>query len=381
MHRPRLVYWNNIPTPYLEERFNAIARRGNLDFEAWFSARSKATRSWPVDEGAWEFKHHYVPDLIGGFRGHQISLPTRLLHPPDLLVSLYAGPSFVAGAELARTLGARTAFWVVRTSGNWVRRRAWKELLKRRLLPRADAILTAGGDGSDYALKYGVDPERIFILPHAIDVHHFSSGRGGNGSSRDATRRSLRLAGTTFIYVGRLWRLKGLDYLVDAFAALRHRVAGELSLLLVGDGADEAHYRSLCRNRGLRNTVFTGFVPKQRLPELYAAADALVFPTLGDPWGLVIDEAMASSLPIVTTSAAGDVRDRVEDGVNGFIVPPADSAALLDRMRLLAQDPPLRERMGKISARKIAGHTPERWAKDFEDTVERILALPRGSRR
>lgn len=381
MNRPRLVYWNNIPTPYLEERFNAIARRGNLDFEAWFSARSNASRSWPVDEGAWEFKYHYLPDPIRGFRGHHVSLPTQLRHPPDLLVSLHAGPVFVVGSELARALGARTAFWIVKTSGSWVRRRGWKELLKRRLLPRADAILTAGSDGRDYAVQYGVDPDRIFILPHAVDVHHFSNGRRDRATSREATRRSLGLTGTTFVYVGRLWRLKGLDFLVDAFTTLQRRTTTEVSLLLVGDGIDEDRYRRLCAERGLRNAFFTGFVPKPRLPELYAAADAFVFPTLGDPWGLVVDEAMASSLPVLSTSAAGEIRDRVQDGVDGFIVPPADSPALADRMELLARDPQRRERMGRAAARKIAGHTPERWAVDFEDRAERILALPRMSRR
>lgn len=105
-------------------------------------------------------------------------------------------------------------------------------------------------------------------------------------------------------------------------------------------------------------------------------AARLSLPTLGDPYGLVVDEGMACSLPVNSTSAAGEIGDRIEDGVNGYIVPPEHTAALLERMELLALDPDLRARMGETSARKIAGHTPERWAEDFELAVERILSMP-----
>ncbi|EQD46609.1 Glycosyl transferase, group 1 domain protein, partial [mine drainage metagenome] len=89
--------------------------------------------------------------------------------------------------------------------------------------------------------------------------------------------------------------------------------------------------------------------------------------------GLVVDEAMACGLPVISTSAAGEIRDRIEEGVNGYIVPPEDSAALVERMLTLAQDGALRARMGNISAEKIKGHTPEKWAGDFERIVAQML--------
>jgi glycosyltransferase involved in cell wall biosynthesis len=75
---------------------------------------------------------------------------------------------------------------------------------------------------------------------------------------------------------------------------------------------------------------------------------------------MVIDETMACLMLVISTSTTGEIRDRIEDGTNGYIVAPQDSNALADRMLLLAADPQLRARMGAISAKEIAIHTPER---------------------
>ena len=111
---------------------------------------------------------------------------------------------------------------------------------------------------------------------------------------------------------------------------------------------------------------------------IYAAADVFVFPTLGDTFGMVVSEAMACGLPVIATRAAGEIGDRVEEGVNGFIVPPARQrcAARADELSL-AHDQELRRRMGAASAEKVAGQTPELWAQAFEDAIERILSMPR----
>jgi len=181
----------------------------------------------------------------------------------------------------------------------------------------------------------------------------------------------------TFAYVGRLWSGKGLNYLVDAFALLQRRSESEVSLLLAGDGADEEALRDRCRKLGLENVVFTGFFQRDQLPFLYAAADVFVFPTLGDPFGQVVEEASSCGLPIISSSAAGEIQDRVEEGVTGFIVPPMNSAALFDRMELLAGDSDLRRRMGEAAFRKATPYTSDVWVERFEHAVEQILGMPR----
>ena len=370
----RVVYWNNIPAPYMVDRFNAVAARRNVELEAWFSARTEIDRSWKIDESGWQFPHRYLPAAGAS----ALALPTPLLRgrAPDVFVSLYAGAGFLSGSALARRRGARTAFWVEVTYDSWVHRRWWKEAVKSHIFPRADGVLTAGNDGRSFARRYGADDDRIHDVPHVIDFERFAQGGRLSRHERDSLRSELGIRGVTFVYVGRLWKGKGLSYLLDAFGELQQRDASEVSLLFVGDGPDEDLLRARVSAQRLQNVVFAGFQHDDVLPRLYAASDAFVFPTLGDPFGMVVLEAMACGLPVIATTASGEISERVVEGVNGLLVAPADSEQLLEGMAKLANDAELRRRMGRASIERVAGQTPERWAEAFEQAVEVILAMP-----
>lgn len=381
--KPRVVYWNNLPAPYMVDRFNAVERRGNLSFEAWFSGRNHSERNWIVNESDWMFPYRYLPSLAWGDR--RFSFPTALLSqsPPQLLVSLYSDPGFVLGTSLARSRGIRTAFWTEVTFDAWIRRRRWKETLKRGLFSRIDGAIVPGPDGRRFALRYGTPEIRIHHVGQSIDVGQFASGTATTASQRQRMRDHLGVKGTVFLYVGRLSRGKGLDVLLDAFGVLSRTSSTPVSLLIVGEGAEASRLKARCREEGLKDVVFVGYLPE--LTQAYGCADVFVFPTLGDPYGLVVDEAMASSLPVVSTRSAGEITLRIKDGVNGFLVPAGNSAELLDRMQLLAVDADARARMGHESFARVSGNTPDAWAARFEAAAIRILSMPpartRGSAR
>jgi glycosyltransferase involved in cell wall biosynthesis len=372
--RPFVVYWNNIPSPYMVERFNALADRGSFDFEAWFNDRTEPDRSWDVDEKAWRFRYRYVPATR--LFGRNFHWPVLLFgRRPDVLVSLYAQPAFVVGWAMAKLRRVKTAFRVLMTYDRWVSRHPIKDGIKRFLFRHVDAVETPGEDGKRFAMRYGVPAERIFLATHTVDIGRLQLAAERARLRRETLRNKLGLTGPTFIYVGRLWWGKGVNYLIDAFDAVQRQSEEPVSLLLVGDGADETNLKQLCADRGIRNVIFAGFQQKSELPGFYAVSDIFIFPTLGDPYGLVVDEAMACSLPVISTSAAGEINARIQEGVNGYIVPPEDSVALARRMQSLARDSALCTSMGRVSAQKVKGHTPENWAHDFERMVLSMLRL------
>lgn len=373
MKLARVVYWNNIPSPYVVERFNALVRRGNLEFEAWFSERKEPDRSWDVREEEWRFQARYITDRP--FAGLRLHLPVSELRDrrPDLLVSLYASASFALGSFVARAAGARVAFRVLPTYDTWVQRSGWKEVLKHFLFRSVDGVKVPGPDGADMARRYGVPRDRIHSVTQSVDVAHYRRALEVSPGIRAERREELGLQGCVFIYVGRMWSGKGLGYLLDAYRQVRQELPNA-SLLLIGDGADEDRYRAVARN--LPNVTFTGFVQPRELPEYYALADVLVFPTLGDPHGLVVEEAMAANLPVICTEAAGDIHRRLPDGRAGYVIPAANVAQLADRMLQLAGDANLRRALGAEGQRLVTGRVHEQWAIDFEEFVERVLSMP-----
>jgi len=112
-------------------------------------------------------------------------------------------------------------------------------------------------------------------------------------------------------------------------------------------------------------------VQKEQLPSYYAFADALVSPTHSDPWGLVVNEAMACSLPVITTSVAGCAADLVKDEWNGKVVPAQDPAQLAVAMKYLMSNPELKSVMGERSHERIAAFSPDCCAAGIARAIQR----------
>jgi glycosyltransferase involved in cell wall biosynthesis len=367
------VYWQNIPSPYFVGRFNALVDRGNVDFEAWFNEEREPDRSWDVTPAEWRFRARYIPNRCLFGRRLHLPLPELQQTRPDVLVSLYDRPAFALGSLAGRCAASRTAFRVLPNYDSWSRRSWWGELGKQFLFRAVDGAKVPGPDGARLAAKYGLPCTRISAVMQSIDVAHYSRAREVDPAVRAQRRAQLGLEGCVFVYSGRLWAGKGLDYLFDAYRMVRS-AEPQVSLLLLGDGVDEGRYRAIARE--LPGVTFAGFVQPRDVPAYYALADAMVFPTLGDPHGLVIPEAMAAGLPVICTDAAGDIRRRLPDGKAGYVVPARDAAALADRMLRLATDPALRSRLAAETCRLVADQVHDRWAADFESFVDRLLALP-----
>ena len=138
-----------------------------------------------------------------------------------------------------------------------------------------------------------------------------------------------------------------------------------MGIYIVGGEATE-NYLTLRQELGLENVHFCGFRPKEQLTEFYRAADVFCLPTREDIWGLVVNEAMACGLPVVTTEQCVAGMELVENGINGYLVPIDDAQTLSDRLnRVLVSD---MEAMGRASLRKIQGYT-------IENMVQAHLAL------
>jgi glycosyltransferase involved in cell wall biosynthesis len=371
--KPRVVYWNQEAAPYVVERFNHIVRRGALDFEVWFSRSRSEERSWEVEPSEWEFRSRVIPERRFSSAALQVPVPELLEFKPDLWISGYSSTSWVLGILAAKSFGTRVTFRLLPSFRSWFAYKRTRELLKHFLFRAADGAKISGSQAAAMARQYGMPDDRMIQVTQSIDVAHYRKAIAVAPAEREAIRRRLGLDGCVFIYVGRIWHGKGLDHLFEAYRLVRAR-RPRVSLMLVGDGKDEEIYRAMSGN--LEGVSFVGFVQARDLPQYYASADVMVFPTLGDPYGLVVEEAMAAGLPVISSDAAGEIRERLPDGEAGYIVPAANAEILADRMLRLASDADLRIRLAVNAARLAQNRDHERYTSDFEHFVEKILSMP-----
>ncbi|HEY2574705.1 MAG TPA: glycosyltransferase family 4 protein [Streptosporangiaceae bacterium] len=361
----RVLYWFTQPTPYVVARFNAAVERPELDFHAVFSRVRQPDRSWNVDESAWKFPARYLG---------RVKVPLSELRRlrPDVFVLEYDRWNLALGAIIGFATARRVAFRVLPNFDAWSRRTWWRELGKHVLFRAIDGAKVPGPDGVALAGRYGLPAHRTAAVTQSVNVAHYGRGRDMPAAERQRRRAELGLSGCAFIYVGRIWAGKGLDELFDAYRRLRASRA-DVSLLVAGDGVDYGRYAG--REQATPGVRFTGFVQPADLPEWYAVCDVLVFPTHGDPNGLVVEEALAAGLPVIVSDAAGDIRTRVPASV-GRVVPAGDVTALCRAMQSLA-DPASRAPMAARAPGWVTGKNDERYAEDLARFVQGLTTRSR----
>ena len=152
---------------------------------------------------------------------------------------------------------------------------------------------------------------------------------------------------------------KGVFDLLDAYGKLNSQLRSEIGLVLAGEGSSRSEL--VRRASAIRpgSVYFAGFIHREHLATYYALAEVFVFATHTDPWGLVVNEAMACSLPIICSTAAGCAADLVQDHWNGRVVPAGDSDLLSSALDELSRDEPLRVLMGRRGRDRIRRYSPE----------------------
>jgi glycogen(starch) synthase len=145
-----------------------------------------------------------------------------------------------------------------------------------------------------------------------------------------------------------------------------------VSLTIVGSGPQQGELEALARNLGVRGIRFAGFVDQDELPAYYAAADVFAFPTLEDPFGIVLLEAAASGLALVASEHAGATLDIVKDGESGLMFDPRDEHALSELIAKLADSPTLVRELAFAAHNVARLRTPDRTAEKYVSAIMQV---------
>jgi glycosyltransferase involved in cell wall biosynthesis len=227
-------------------------------------------------------------------------------------------------------------------------------------LRHAAHVFTPSAYLRELALGWGVAPQRVSVLPNPSPVL-------GELGQRDELRRAFGLNGATLAFAGRLTAQKALGRALEAVAS-----ADGVNLVIAGEGPEREPLEARARELGIGSRVtFLGAQPRERVIELFHAADATILSSSWENFPHTVVEALAVGTPVLATEAGG-VSEVVHDGVNGLLVAVGNTAALGDAVRRFFADDELRERLRAAAAASVSEYAPERVFGELEETLRRI---------
>lgn len=362
----RLVILTEIIAPYRIPVFNVLARREEIDLHVLFLAETdEALRQWRVYKNEISFSHQILPSWRWRVGKNNFLINRGVwsaLNKLNPQVIICGGYNYAASWEALLWSWRHRADFVLwsESNGQDIRGgRPWVESLKAYFLRHCDRFVVPGKAALEYLKSLGSSEASILTAPNAVDNALFASKAEVARLEATEIREKLKLPARFILFVGRLVPEKGVFDLLEGYAKLERGLRSEVGLVFAGDGVSREDLVQRAKEISPGVVCFPGFVQREDLAGLYALAEALVLPTHSDTWGLVVNEAMACGLPIIVSTVAGCAPDLVEDGWNGYVVPPRDPAKLSVAIDSLVSQLELRQKMSGRSVERIQSYSPE----------------------
>ncbi len=369
----------SISTPYVRARVSAAAklwRKRGDELVGIELAEAELSYPWvkPLQESPYEriclFPNMAIEYLSKRQIKRKLTQTLEEISPDSLAI---CGYGFYGRAALrwARRRGKVAVLMSESKYDDFPRSRV-KEWAKSQLARQFDAALVGGKPQADYVGHLGMPQEQVFVGYDVVDNEYFELRAKRTRGETAQLRRKLNLPEYYFLVIARfVERKKNIPGLLQAYKLYRSRAESPWDLVICGSGPLQAEIFQLIAELGLTGAVhLPGFKQIDELPGYYGLASCFVLPSLTDQWGLVVNEAMASGLPVLVSKKCGCARDLVQGGVNGFTLDPYDVYGMAHLMaRMSSAEIDLRA-MGEASQRIIEPWSPELFAENLWKAVE-----------
>jgi glycosyltransferase involved in cell wall biosynthesis len=395
-HLVRLTIITTHPIQYQTPWFRALAEHPEIDLEVLYCHRAtpqeQASAGFDV-EFDWDvslldgYKHRFLQNIarkpsLNGFAGLDTPEIASIVKQEHFDAVIVNGWNYKSAWQAMRACWRTKTPVMVRSDSHLhtersLTKRAAKLPLYRWFIPKVDACCAVGTWSRDYFLHYGARPDRVFIVPHVVDVDFFRQEAERLRSQRTELRREWQLddEATVFLFAGKfIEKKRPLDF-INAIATA-NKNGKKIMGLMVGDGP----LRQACEDE-VRSTNapirFAGFLNQSKMPMAYAAADALVLPSEGETWGMVVNEAMASGKSCFVSDAVGCAPDMIICDETGEVFPVGDIAALASLLATCSERQTRLKGMG-AKAEQAASRQSIRAA--VEGVMDAINAVSSGTR-
>ena len=378
--------------PYHHTRLNAAAERLSVIGLEW---SAKGYDEWGAPESAARYqKISLFPEATDHYPGKselQRAFWSALDEANPNVVAVNGWNNFGSLIAASRCIRRGIPMVVMSESARLDEPRTWcREMIKRRIVGLYSAALVGGQPHVEYLVELGMPRERIFTGYDVVDNDYFGLRtaevrnshlrRGYGGQAAFEIRNKRGLPENYFLASARFIEKKNLSALIEAYAEYRRRsqIAAKVpwDLVVLGDGPLRETLNSQLSTLNLNEHVhLPGFKPYDELPAYYALANAFVHASTTEQWGLVVNEAIASGLPVIVSNRCGCAPELVNG--NGFTFDPTNehelNARLLEMASLSDEE---RKHLGDNSYRVAANFAPERFGEGLERAASVAMGVP-----
>ena len=356
----KVLFLTNIPSPYRVEFFNQLGTFCDLTVLYQKERSSERDKKW-IGVSNDSYKKVFLSGISTGVDqsiSFEVLKYLRKGKYDKIFICGIASPTEMLALIWCKL--RRIPYYFESDGGIPKSGKGIKELVKKFNLSGAHKYLSTGKMHDEYYRAYGIDSKKIIHYPFSSvtqsEIIKSPVSKKRKKELRSSHGINARIVAVT---VGQFIYRKGLDILIKAWGDMKQDAA----LVIVGGIPPEEYINLVSKNEN-KNIVFVPFLKKDELSEYYQMADVFVFPTREDIWGLVVNEAMAHGLPIISTDRSGAAVELVSQNENGYIVRHESVSELSDRMQKFDQ---LTEEemftMSSKSLEKVRQYTIEKMVK------------------
>lgn len=355
----RIAFITNVPSPYRVNFFNELGKY--CDLTVFFEKKSSDERdkSWELNNFL-NFKGVFLKGIkfdVDKAISFEICKYLSKNSFDHIIVSNVATPTGIIAITHMRA--RKIPYWIEGDGGFAKKGSGFKEWLKRFLMKNTVGCFSTSKEHDNYYVTYGVSTEKIYRYPFTALFEDEIIDKPLTPEEKRIIRKEIGVSEDKFILaVGQFIHRKGFDLLLHA----AENLPKDIGIYFIG-GKPTEEYVTLKKVSGLYNVHFISFTEKELLKKWYSAAEIFVLPTREDIWGLVVNEAMAEGLPIITTDRCIAGLELVENGVNGYIIPTESVKPLVEKIENILGDSQLSTVMSYNSLKKIKQYTIENMVK------------------
>ena len=307
----KIALVTNIPTPYRLPVYEKINEKYGNNFLVFFASKSELNHSWKLSR--MEFNHHFLKENFkakkDGFNyiHNNIDIFQALKKfEPDIVITTGFNPTHLYASLYAKLKGIKH---ICMTDG-WLESEKYlsfiHRLVRKIVFRSSHAFIGASENSINLYRSYGIAEHKLFKSHLCVDNKLFNNNISFNDRTYD------------LLFSGQFTERKSPFLFVEIAVKIAKEISG-LKVLILGDGPLKQDFLFKLKKSGI-DYHYAGFVSQEDLPKYYSNVKLLLFPTRLDAWGIVVNEAMASGTPVITSPFAGVVNDLLINNINGYIL-------------------------------------------------------------